>query len=91
MLSKINLLIHCSMSTGLIGALQTDERYHGCGYGSLVVRHLSKKSAELGYDVYASVDETNTPSCSVFSKLGFKIVDNVHWITTNSKNCSHQE
>lgn len=66
----------------MIGALKTDEKYGGRGYGSLVVRHLSKLYAEMGYDLFAAVYEGNIPSQSMFSKLGFKPVAEVFYITT---------
>lgn len=64
------------------GALQTDPNYYGQGYGALVLKHVSRKIAELGHDVYAGVFEANTPSRSLFSKLGFKERGIIHWIGT---------
>lgn len=71
-----------SYPNGLLGALQTDDKYYGFGYASLVTRYLSKIIAELGYDVYADIYEQNKPSRSLFEKLGFKAVGKVQWIRT---------
>lgn len=71
-----------SLPTGLLGALQTDENYYGHGYGSLVVKYLSKVIAEMDHGVYAGIFEQNTASRSLFSKLGFTSIGEVHWTTT---------
>lgn len=72
-----------SLPTGIIGALETDERHRGHGYDSLVVRALSKKIAEMGYDIYMPLHEDNTSYASLFSSLGFEPVEEeVHWIVT---------
>lgn len=70
------------LPTGLLGALQTDEKYLGHGYGTLVAKVVSKKIAELGHDIYAGILEKNHPSRHLFVKLGFKSVGEVHWIST---------
>lgn len=36
----------------------------------------------MGYDIYAGIFENNTPSRSLFAKLGFKHVSKVYWIKT---------
>lgn len=72
-----------SLPTGLLGALQTDEKYYGKGYGALVSRFVSKKIAEMGHDIYAGIFEMNTSSRSLFEKHDFKSIGEVHWITTN--------
>lgn len=63
-------------------ALQTDPNYLGHGYGTIVVKHLSKKIAEMGHDINAGIFEKNYPSRNLFEKLGFKSIGEVHWITT---------
>lgn len=70
------------LPTGLLGALQTDKDFYGQGYGELVLKCNSKTIAEMGYDVYAGIFEENTPSRSLFSKLGFKQDSKVYWIKT---------
>lgn len=73
---------HYRLPTGLLGALQTDEKYYGKGYGALVARYVSKKISEMGHDIYAGIFEKNTPSRSLFDKHGFNSIGEVHWITT---------
>lgn len=70
------------LPTGLLGALQTDENYYGQGYGALVLKYNSRTIAQMGDDVYGGVFEENTPSRSLFSKLGFKQISKVYWIGT---------
>lgn len=70
------------LESGLIGALQTDEKYYGHGYGALVTKCLSKNIAEMGSDVYAEIAEDNKASRSLFNKHGFEPVGKVHWILT---------
>lgn len=62
--------------------MQTDERFYGKGYGTLVVKAISRKIAEIGHDIYAGVFEKNTPSRILFDRLGFKPIGDVHWIVT---------
>lgn len=76
------IVVFLRLPTGLLGALQTDEKYFGHGYGTLVTKVISKKIAELGHDIYAGILEKNYPSRNLFSKLGFKSIGEVHWITT---------
>lgn len=70
------------LPTGVLGALQTDEKFYGQGYGRLVLKHISKTIAKMGNDIYAGILEENTPSRSLFEKIGFKSISNVHWIGT---------
>lgn len=69
------------LPTGLLGALQTDEQHFGKGYGTMVVKDISKKVAQSGHDIYAGIFEKNFPSRRLFEKLGFEAVGEVHWIT----------
>lgn len=71
-----------SFADGLIGILQTDEQHLGHGYGSLVVKAVAKKIAEMGHDSYAAVNEKNLASCALFSRLGFISIGNVYCIVT---------
>lgn len=73
-----------SFPTGTFAALQTDEKYHGKGYGGLVLRCLSKMVAKMGHDVYAGIAEGNTPSRSLFGKHGFKCLRKYHLICTKT-------
>ncbi|XP_031627732.1 uncharacterized protein LOC116343668 [Contarinia nasturtii] len=67
---------------GLLGGLKTDKNHLGRGYGSLVTRALSKMIAELGDDIYSAVFLDNTPSHSLFKKLGFKPIGEVYFVAT---------
>lgn len=74
------------LSTGFLSANTyltqcTDEKYFGHGYGAHVT-DLSKIIAELGYDMYSDIFETNQPSRKLFSKYEFKVVGETHWIST---------
>lgn len=71
-----------SLQSGMMGVLQTDEKYTGRGYGALVTKCLSREVAEMGFDVYVEIVKSNKPSRSLFEKLGFKPVGNVQWVVT---------
>lgn len=81
---KISSYSTFRLESGLLGVLQTEEKYYGHGYGSLVTKYVAKKVAEFGFDVYAEVAEDNKPSRSLFNKLGFESVGEVHWILTKA-------
>lgn len=67
---------------GYVGALQTDDKHFGKGYGKLVTKCLAKQIAMSGDDVYAAIYESNIASCKLFSGLGFDVVGQVLWIIT---------
>lgn len=75
----------------MIGALQTDENYFGCGYAKLVTKCLSKSIAESGDDVYAAIYEDNFASRKLFTGLGFEIVGEVNVIQTKFDWISNDE
>ncbi|XP_031628311.1 uncharacterized protein LOC116344072 [Contarinia nasturtii] len=79
------------IQTGFLGIFQTDENYCRRGYGGLVLRCISKKIAELGHDVYASINEENTVSRSLFEKYGFKTNEKANWIPTKMNKTSSNE
>lgn len=58
--------------------------YYGKGYGSLVVKALAKKMAEMGRDMYSAVNEENMPSKTLFSRLGAKSIGYVYCIATEN-------
>ncbi|XP_034099505.1 uncharacterized protein LOC117564728 [Drosophila albomicans] len=64
---------------GSLGLLQVVATHKRLGLGSLMVRYLSKKIAELGEEVLSPVVTENTPSRRMFEKLGFEKIDNVYW------------
>lgn len=71
------LFVH-SYPNGLIAALQTDKKYLGKSYGSLVTRVFSKEVAKMGDNACVHIGEKNTISLSLFKKLGFKCISEVY-------------
>ncbi|XP_037032028.1 uncharacterized protein LOC119071268 [Bradysia coprophila] len=69
--------------TGSIGALYVHPDYRRQGYGSLVVKALSKIIGERGDHVLAFVEELNMPARKLFEKCGFTIVGTIHRIVTS--------
>lgn len=67
---------------GLLAALQVDHKYKRRGFGTLVVKAISRRIAALGDDVAAEIYAKNKASCSLFLKLGFQVIDQCHWINT---------
>ncbi|XP_060666228.1 uncharacterized protein LOC132798387 isoform X2 [Drosophila nasuta] len=64
---------------GSLGLLQVMSSQRRLGFGSLMVRVLSKKIAEQNLDVFAPVVTENTPSRRMFEKLGFEKIDEIYW------------
>lgn len=62
--------------------LQTDDQHLGKGYARVVIKHMSKRIAEIGHDVYTDILEGNIPSRTLFGKLGFEEVGKIHYIDT---------
>lgn len=79
-MSTISLNSIYRFPTGLLCALQTDEQHYGKGYGSSVLKGISKKIAQLGHDIYAGILEQNTPSRELFQKSGFVSLGEIRWI-----------
>lgn len=74
--------------SGVLTALQVDEQYKRQGLGSLIVRGMSKTLAEKGWDTIACVVDGNTASHNLFMKLGFYVIDEVHWVAFGSRDVS---
>lgn len=72
-------------STGLLFSLQSDKIYRKRGYGSLVLKALAKKVAELGNDSYGAVLEDNIPSRALFERLDFKVIGKVYFLRTKKQ------
>jgi len=62
--------------------LQVDNNYKRRGFGSLIVKALSRSIAALGHDVIAEIHYENMPSSEMFNKLGFEVIDQCHWVYT---------
>ncbi|XP_017067904.2 uncharacterized protein LOC108105704 [Drosophila eugracilis] len=67
---------------GYLGALQVKDSHKRRGFGSVVTREISYRLAEQGHDVMALVGHLNKPSSGMFSKLGFKVIDQCLWLRT---------
>lgn len=67
-----------------MGALQTDDKYQGKGYGSLVFKALTKSIAEMGQDTYSAVNETNLASRGLLEKLGATSIGYTYCIVTEN-------
>lgn len=63
-------------------SLQSDKNYCKRGYGSLVLKALAKKVAELGNDSYGAVSEDNIASRTSFERLDFKVIGKVYILRT---------
>ncbi|KAM8716711.1 hypothetical protein ACLKA7_003563 [Drosophila subpalustris] len=66
----------------LLAALHVDSKYKRRGFGTTVVKAISRRIAALGDDVAAEIYSNNKASCSLFLKLGFQVIDQCHWINT---------
>ncbi|XP_015033884.2 uncharacterized protein LOC6642057 [Drosophila willistoni] len=69
---------------GFLAALHVKEAYQRRGFGVLVARELARRIAQLGQDVTAEVYAYNKASVSLFNKLGFRVIDQCHWLSTKS-------
>lgn len=67
---------------GYLGALQVKDSHKRRGFGSLVTREISYRLAAQGHDVMALVGPSNKPSAGMFTKLGFKVIDQCLWLRT---------
>ncbi|XP_030383774.1 uncharacterized protein LOC115631209 [Scaptodrosophila lebanonensis] len=67
---------------GYLGALQVRNTHKRRGFGSLVATAMALRIAGLKQDVMALVNPENNPSCSMFDKLGFQVIDHCHWLRT---------
>lgn len=60
--------------------LFTDKNHLRKGYAEIVTKAISKKLAEDGYDVTASIIVKNVKSLNLFNKLGFNEIDRNYFI-----------
>lgn len=58
--------------TGVLTALQVEEKHKRNRYGELLLRAMSKEVGQQGDDVTACIVEGNQPSLQLFEKVGFK-------------------
>ncbi|EDV54799.2 uncharacterized protein LOC6549146 [Drosophila erecta] len=69
-------------SDGLLAILKVKESYKRRGFGQLIVKAFSRQEALLGRDTITEVVPENEASLSLFTKLGFKVNDQCHWLIT---------
>ena len=71
---------------GSLGVVQVDENHLRKGYGSLIVKGISRKIvAEYELDVTALVVQSNERSLQFFTKLGFKQTGEHTWFGMKNK------
>lgn len=69
----------------VLTALQVDENHKRKGLAGFIVKGMSKTLVNKDWNTIACVVDGNTPSHNLFQKLEFDIIDQVHWITFESK------
>ncbi|XP_033169019.1 uncharacterized protein LOC117146709 [Drosophila mauritiana] len=67
---------------GLLAVLQVKTSYKRRGFGQLIVKEFARQEALLGRDTITEVVPENKASLGLFTKLGFKINDQCHWLMT---------
>uniref|UniRef100_A0A336MI60 CSON001614 protein n=1 Tax=Culicoides sonorensis TaxID=179676 RepID=A0A336MI60_CULSO len=77
-----NLVAWCfTYQSGVLNALQViDDGKKRQGFGSLIVKCMAKIFFEKGMDTTGCIVDGNLPSLNLFKKLGFDIIDEVHWL-----------
>jgi N-acetylglutamate synthase-like GNAT family acetyltransferase len=65
-----------------IGLLNTIEKARRKGYGEILVKYFSQKIAERGLIPTTFINNSNTASITLFTKLGFKKIQGINWIST---------
>jgi N-acetylglutamate synthase-like GNAT family acetyltransferase len=71
---------------GALAALQVKEKYLRRGYGTLLVKAISKKfSQSFNCDVLANTSYDNNQSISLLTNLGFIEIDSNSWIDVMRK------
>lgn len=68
---------------GTLGILQTVQEHRRKGYGTLVTMALSKEIAEEGHVPLGTVLVNNRVSQMMFSKLGFRSIDEATFVCNN--------
>ncbi|XP_052896511.1 glycine-N-acyltransferase-like protein 3 [Anopheles moucheti] len=74
-----------SDQTGAHSDLQTLPAYCRNGYGRLVVIELAKRLARAGSDSKAYVLHDNEKSIRLFESVGFRKLQNLHWLVVHAK------
>nr|XP_017000772.2 uncharacterized protein LOC108059835 [Drosophila takahashii] len=71
---------------GLLAALQVKPIYKRRGFGAMIVKEYSRREAVQGRDTITEVGSENKASLNLFTKLGFRINDQCHWLYTEAPN-----
>ncbi|XP_077293439.1 uncharacterized protein LOC143916295 isoform X1 [Arctopsyche grandis] len=69
---------------GDLHVLQVKDKYKRKGYGQMLVKLMSKKVAERGIEVFATIIMNNSASKEMFAKCGFEFLWVVKWLLTGS-------
>lgn len=73
------------LQAGPLGALQVSKKFMRRGIGSLVTLAMCKILANNDMDTFALVGDKNFASQNMFTKLGFKHIDEAFWLRTSPK------
>lgn len=65
--------------------LCTKSEYRGRGLARAAVTSICNDIGKFGCDVTACVKPSNAASKAVFERLGFKAIDDVYWVGTDSE------
>lgn len=65
--------------------LFTKSKYRGRGLAKAAVASICKDIGKFGCDVTACVKASNAASKAVFETLGFRALDDVYWVGTNTE------
>lgn len=85
--SEDKLVAWCLVyQSGVLNALQVlDDGQKRKGLGTLLVKAMAKEFADKDWDTFGCIVDGNLPSMNLFNKLGFAIIDQVHWVGFGSK------
>lgn len=68
------------LQAGPHGVMQVLDTHMRRGLGSLVLKALARKLAEMGLDSCACVGADNLASIGTFEKAGFVVIDDAYWM-----------
>lgn len=62
-----------------MGGLHVVDAYKRRGFGTLLVKALSRRIADAGDVVAGEVENENRASKAMLTNLGFQMIDTIHW------------
>ncbi|XP_019559658.3 uncharacterized protein LOC109428387 [Aedes albopictus] len=71
--------------TGAIGPLEVAKNHLRKGYGTIIAKAIAKEVAKVGMNCYGTIVSGNDASEAMFSKLGFKRVEDTYYVRTRAK------